>query len=145
MNAGRSSNWMHNMPRRTRLLLIACFLASSNPERTDLRQFTDSQSGRRKRQRQGTDSAALDTGAVIGGGKDAASLSISSLAARNTLPPRSFTLERLMSIYALRVSDTAANRQAPSQYGDPSLYSAVRLLTAYECVCVYDCMWQSVT
>lgn len=116
------------MPLRTRLLLVACFIASNNPERMDMRLLTDSQSGRRKKERQGTDSSAADSGAIAteatGGGGGGMS-SVSASAARSVLPPRVFSLERLLSVFTALTAQTKADRKTPQTYGDPALYSTV--------------------
>lgn len=83
-------------------LLIAAFLAASNPKESDEHTFGDGKRGKRKKQRASRASAVQSSSSSLQGGLDgkASNTVASNKASHSATAPRIFTLERLFTIFA---------------------------------------------
>lgn len=95
--------------------MIAVFLASNNPKESDIQKLTDEKTGRRKRQREGTDDTDTAHNQLSG-----------SLKTGKGLQFRSISLERLVSVFLVVTGTTFPDKVTPRVYGNAECYSMVR-------------------
>ncbi|KAH9921804.1 origin recognition complex subunit 5 C-terminus-domain-containing protein, partial [Fomitopsis serialis] len=120
---GMIGRGVDDLPRMAKFVLVAAFLASTNPPKSDVRMFGRGLDDRKRRRRKGGGPRKGRPGTAT-----KASHGITILIPQRLLGPLTFTLDRLVAILGVLLEENDAETRPPApQYTVPGEYTDVEI------------------